>query len=537
METDKASFSAQSGLVLAALRHHALLIAVCALGGLVLAGLFTVVRPATYVASASVLVNPAQGNAFAPQQEGDSLVSLETEAQVAQSDAVTTLALDRLPDGVTRGALQDGLSVVIPPNTQVLQLFVRAPGAPAAQRRAQAYATAYLDFRREQARRTLNQQLAAIEQQISRANDQLQAADAAAAKAATSDELAFQQDLMQALHDELVELRASRVTQVQDSLAQPGRVISPAQQPSHPAGLPPAVVLLVGAMAGLLLGLVIALVRETRGDMVYEAADIERAGVPVVAALRGRYRPYSDQSTTDDMIRHLRAHLMATVSTPAVVAVGTCSHRMDEPGIAARLSTFLCRAGVRVVLVDAAPGDLDPTGTVPSMHVPGLAEMLLDERLRRRDLLVAENSRLSVLPRGPRFDEALDRFVPGVLEDALGPLRERADMVVLRVPSLLDAPGVATLSVAQHVLLVVTPGVSTRAEIAAAVAAVRDAGGDLLGAVVSPSVPLWSRWRLLGRRAGQRGARRAGGHALARPSQGKSAVLRGGGSASPDWPT
>jgi uncharacterized protein involved in exopolysaccharide biosynthesis/Mrp family chromosome partitioning ATPase len=545
MENDRASFSAQSGLVLAAVRHHALLIAACALGGLILAGLFTVVRPATYVASASVLVNPAQGNPFAPQSEGDSLVSLETEAQVVQSDAVTTLALNRLPDGVTRGALQGGLSVVIPPNTQVLQISSSAPGAPAARRRAQAYATAYLDFRRQQARRTLDEQLASIQQQINRANDQLQAAGAAAAQADTSEELAFQQDLAQALHDELVELRASRLTQVQDSLTQPGRVISPAQQPLRPAGLPVALLLLVGAVAGLLLGLVLALVRETRGDTVYELADIERAGLPVVAALRRRYRPYSDQSPTDDMIRHLRAHVMTTVPTPAVLAVATCSPRLDEPGIAARLSTFLGRAGVRVVLVDAAPGDLDPTGTVAPGRGPGLAEMLLDERVRSRDLLVAESSRLSVLPRGPRFEEALDRFVPGTLEDALGKLSEGADVVVLRVPSLLEAPGVATLSVARQVLLVVTPGLSTRAEIETAVGSVRDAGCDLLGAVVSASVPWWSHWRLLGRRAEHGGARRAGGHAMARSSQGKSSQGKSsqgnsavvpGGSATPPWP-
>ncbi len=533
MENDKASFSAQSGLVLAAVRHHALLIAVCALGGLVLAGLVTVARPATYVATASVLVNPAQGNPFAPQQEGDSLISLETEAQVVQSDAVTALALKQLPDGVTSGALQDGLTVVIPPNTQVLQISARAPGALAAQRRAQAYATAYLDFRRQQALRTLNQQLASIEQQIARANDQLQAASAAAARAKTSDELAFQQELEQALNDELVELRASRVTQVQDSLTQPGRVISPAQQPAQPAGMPRALLLLAGVVAGLFLGLVLALVRETRSDTVYEVAEIEEAGVPVVAALRRRSRAYSDQSATDDMIRHLRAHVMATVPTPAVVAVGTCSPRLDEPGIAARLSTFLGRAGVKVVLVDAAPGNLDPTGTVAPGHGPGLAEMLLDERLRRQDLLVAENSRLSVLPRGPRFEEAVDRFVPASLEDTLGRLSSRADFVVLRVPSLLQAQGEATLAVAEQVLLVLTPGVTTRTEIETALARIHEAGCDLLGAVVNAPAPWWSR-RRLGRPAGSRVTRRpAGGHVMARPSQG-NAVL---GGESPPWPT
>ena len=534
MEQDTAAGTVHSGLVLGAVRHHVVLILACALGGLLLAGAFTFVRPEAYVATASVLVNPAEGNPFGPEQEGEDLVSLETEAEVVESDAVTTLALARLPDGVSRSALQDGVRVTIPPNTQVLQISSRAPTAASAQLRAQAYATAYLDFRREQARRTVAAQLAAIEQQIAQATEDLQAANEAAAAAETSEELAFQQELAQALNDELVDLRAGRLLELQGSLTQPGRVISPAQLPSRPAGLGTTVVLFAGLLAGLLLGMAMALLRERRSDKVYDVADVESAGVPVVAAMPRRYRRYSDQDTPDDVIRHLRAHVMSSVSTPAVIAVATCSWGLAEPGIAARLSIFLHRAWARVILVDAAPGHLDPTGTLPRLRTPGLTELLLDEHADKPDLLVPVSSRLSVLPRGAHLEDALDRFLPHALENALGPLSQTADFVVLRVPSLAEAPGEAMLAVARHVVLVVVPGVSTRTDIAAALSTVTAAGAQMLGAVVSAPAPRWSR-RRIGRR---RAARRIGGPVVSpRPQRplphSRGATLRGGSASRP----
>lgn len=529
MEQDNAPANAHSGLLLAAARHHVLLIVACALGGLVLGGAFTVVRPAAYVATASVLINPVEGNPFSPEQDSsstDQLVSLETEAEVVQSDAVTTLALARLPDGVSRGTLQDSVQVSIPPNTQVLAISARGPTAAVAQRRAQAYASAYLGFRQQQARATVDAQVASIEQQIARATQELNAANQAAASADTSDEAAFQQDLAQALNDELVDLRAGRLVELQGSLTHPGRVISPAEAPARPAGLPRTALLLAGVLAGLFLGLALALVREVRSDTVYDVSDVERAGVPVVAALPRRYRPYSDQYTPDDLMRHVRAHVIASVSTPAVVAVGTCSRRVAEPGIAARLSIFLCRAWSRVVLVDACPGVLDPTGTLPRMRGAGLSEMLLEDHARNPGLLVPVHSRLSLLPRGARYEEAVDRFLPRPLEDALGSLTQRADFVVLRVPSLIEAPGVATLSVVQHVLLVVIPGVSTLTDIETAVGNVRVAGVELLGAVLSPPAP-WRPLRRRARRKARRAGRRAGGRVPAPLPQEGSLAFRG----------
>jgi Mrp family chromosome partitioning ATPase len=143
------------------------------------------------------------------------------------------------------------------------------------------------------------------------------------------------------------------------------------------------------------------------------------------------------------------------------------------------------------------------------------------------------SSRLSVLPRGAHLEDALDRFLPHALKDALGPLSRKADFVILRVPSLAEAPGEAMLAVARHVVLVVVPGVSTRTDIAAALSIVTAAGAQMLGAVVSAPAPRWSR-RRIGRR---RAARRIGGPVVSpgtqRPLPQSRATVRGGSASRP----
>jgi succinoglycan biosynthesis transport protein ExoP len=493
MALDGNQEAARRALALHAMRRHVLLIITFVVGGVLAAAGLMQVRPPTYVSTASVLVNPVEGNAFSPTQEGDSLISLETEAEVVTSDAVTTLVLSRLPAGTPRTTLQDAVRVDIPTNTQILQISSAARTPELARQRAQAYASAYLDFRSRQAAQAAASQQAAIERQIRKARRDLRSATAAAADSTSDEEVVVERRLVRALTDELVELRASRV-ELQGSLAPAGRIISPAQTPSQPAGPDRRLVLAAGLAAGLLLGFMLALLREHRADKIYGAADVERLGVPVVATLRRRHRRPSDRRMAEDQVRHLRALVVAASPVPALLAVSPCARGVAEPGIAARLSISLGKSGASVVLVDAAEGHVDaagsdPTGTLGPMPAAGLSEVLLGDRHDPRDLLVTVNPHVQVLPRGLRYEEALDRFLPEPLNAVLRPLASHADFVVLRSPSIPEAAGRAGLATVGHVLLVVVTHATTRADVESAVAATRSAGAHLLGAVVSPPAP------------------------------------------------
>lgn len=518
----------RSRLVLNAARYHALVIVAFAAVGVVLAVLFLQVRPATYVATASVLVNPVQGNAFAPDQSGDDLVTLETEAEVVESDAVTTLAMARLPGVRDRQAVRNGVSVVVPTNTQVLEVSSAARGPEQARRQANAYAASYLQFRSQQAARSAATREAAIEEQIAQVTDDLRTATTAAGGAQSSDEQAFQEQVVSALNGELADLRAARVD-LQAVTAPVGRVISPAQAPERPAGPDHRLVLAAGLLAGLLAGFGVAVLREYRVGAVRGRADVEALGVPVVATLRRRgLLDLPEPEDVADQVRHLRALVVAGAPAPTVLAISACARGVLEPGITARLGLALWRSGHRVVLVDAARGGLDPyesdpSGAVGHARSPGLSEWLLEDRHPVEGYLVPVGEGMRLLPRGARYDEALDRFEPPRLTRLLTELGARADFVVLRCPPVPEAAGRAALAAVRHVLLVVVPGATTSDDVEAAVAAARAAGARVLGAVVSAPAP---------RRA--RTARRARkGRAPLPLAQGGDAALRGGPTSHP----
>src|SRR4051812_13645858 len=79
-------------------------------------------QPATYTATATVLVQPAAGNPYAPGDRGQNLANLGTEAQLVSSDAVAQLAKTSLRSNASIAALVEQLSVNNPPNSQVIEV-------------------------------------------------------------------------------------------------------------------------------------------------------------------------------------------------------------------------------------------------------------------------------------------------------------------------------------------------------------------------------------------------------------------------------
>jgi polysaccharide biosynthesis transport protein len=266
--------SGGSGRVRRTRRQHLVLIVVLGLAGMVAGAGLTVGRPATYQATASVLVDPLVGNPFAPGDEEDPLPSLETEAEVLRSDEVTRLALSRLPKRLSRSALQDHVAVSVPENTRILEVTFTATSRVLAREGAQAYATAYLDRRRRRAREATTGPLAGVEEQTRAVLAALRTAGAAAPPG-SAEERASTGWLTEALNDELVRLRASGVG-LEHTLLPPGRVLAAAETPpplgtAERAGFP-----LAGLAGGLLVGLVLALGRARRGrreDGVADATD------------------------------------------------------------------------------------------------------------------------------------------------------------------------------------------------------------------------------------------------------------------------
>ena len=135
----------------AALRRRARLWITTAVIGLLLGAAFSVLKPAPFQASTSVLLTHPLGD--------DPVEAMQTDVALADSRAVAGLVVHRL--GLTENATSFlGSYTVVPLTDRILQITVKAPTSDDAVRRAESVAFQFLAFRAGQLR-TQQEQVAA----------------------------------------------------------------------------------------------------------------------------------------------------------------------------------------------------------------------------------------------------------------------------------------------------------------------------------------------------------------------------------------
>ena len=484
MSSDTAP-TASRPLLLRAVRHHVLVVVWCLANGLLIGWLLAAAQPASYSSTAHVLVNPTVGNPFAPAPASvrqDELTSLETEAQVARSaEVLSEVAADNPP--LTLRELQRGADVTLPPNTQVLEMTYTADAKEAAQRIADAWSVAYLANRDRRAGDVNAERIARVESQTQGVVDDLRAATAAAQRGTEAERL-FQTELAGALRNELVSLRAQR-SYLENSEAPAGSVISQASPAASTAGLTPMLMMLGGALAGLVLGCLIAMALERFAGVVRSAPEVEEAGLPVIAAVpaRGwgaRLRRTSPTAAVETTIRRLRAKILDLDPSPQIIAVAPAGTGAPDPVAAETVAQSFAKAGHRVVLVRA---DGPPSSGGLEVERRGLAEALLHERLDVHEMLQPSvEPLLCLLPWGlnPQTSELL---VADRLRSVLRPLVEAGHLIVLQAPGVDSAEGEAVVGAADLGLVVVTTG-RTRARDVVQLASHRTSTSTALAAFV-----------------------------------------------------
>jgi len=226
-------------------------------------------------AEASVLVTPLPGAAFA-DRNGNALVDLGTEAQLALSDAV----LERVaaPRGQDPVALRQRLSVRLVPNAEVVVVHARDGAGERAASLVERVAQATLDERKQRAADTLATRSDLLGARISRTELDVE-------RAARAEDL----DATEVLSGRLVKLREDLKTLASGAQA-PGSVLGtarvvPAAATAVKIGLP-VLGLLAGAASGWLLSLWLRARRRRR------PAD----PLPVVPAVRDQQEAHAGTS-------------------------------------------------------------------------------------------------------------------------------------------------------------------------------------------------------------------------------------------------
>ncbi|WP_182523405.1 Wzz/FepE/Etk N-terminal domain-containing protein [Nocardioides dongkuii] len=447
----------------AAQRHILVVTLLVVLGGLG-GWLYAASLPTTWTSTARVLVNPVAGNPFVPSPTAvrqDEQISLETEAQVARSAEVLGVVAASDPS-LTLQALERRVQVVVPPNTQVLEVTFTSGSAAEAQLVADAVAEAYLQNRTRRADEVTSSRVEEVSTQTMTVLTDLRAA-AGAAQQGTTAERRFQSELATALRNQLVSLRAQR-TALETQEASAGSVIGPAGPAQRPANLLAAGAPVGGALLGLVLGCLLAVLLERFRGVVRSPDEVEELGVPVLCAAPPRSRrpgvlARDDKDETERSVRRLRGALLALDPRPDAVAVVPAGPHDPGAPVAEALAESLALAGHRVVLVrpraEQAAGDL--------VVQDGLAQLLLHERLNVLELLQpTAEPLLCVLPAGKQTHRSRELLTADRLRAVVTALAEAGNLVVVDCPEPGTPEGQAVLAATDLGLVVVSVGRTRR---------------------------------------------------------------------------
>ena len=396
-------------------------------------------QPHTYKAQAEVAVYPtssAGGIALQPFVMG-------TEKGIASSGALLSIVSQSMQ--IPESRLQHGLSVVVPVDTDLLQISFSDPNPLVAQNVAEAVAETYVTY--------------------------------GTAKGLPT---------------------ASRTASGAASPAVQAAVITDAALPTAPVS--PTRLLILGAalILGLALGVGVALIRDQLDDGLRGALDLQaQANTPVLAqipAVRAKSRSIADGlviirnpgSPVAEAYRNLRTRVLQVAGWRRTnLLLVTSPGAEDKSTVAANLAAALALSGRRVILVCADLRGGHAHALFGLANRPGLTKLANGEATYAEVVRLTDVSRLEVLPGGPAPLDPASVLQSSAFTTLLAQLRTEADFVVIDAPPVLATADTAALAeLGAMIVLVADARVSTRADVRAAALELRHVGDDLIGSVL-----------------------------------------------------
>ncbi len=494
----------------AVLRRHWWIVALCCLLG---AGAGAVLAPlgaTTYTATAIVLapegVDPADE------------VDVGTQSALVTSDRVVQSVIADLGLSLTPRDLEDALAVEVVPDTTTLSIAVTLAERSLVANVANAVAETYLATQEELLRRQQTATRDELEQQLAGINEELLAAREDAAGQTGAELIGAQQKIgriqqrQRAVNSDLsdVEAAAEAAGQTPQSQIPLQRAVTPKSQ-----AVAPARGVLLGLPVGFIVGLALAYWRFRRDDAVRGDAQLTRliGGAPVLGRIptdpRAKKQPLLGRAGADPMVTEgyrslagnvrLWADRTVTTGASAVEATGARGTRRatvvavtsPDPGagkttVACNLALGAAATGLTVLLVDA---DLHRPRVAALFGVAADAHGLSDVLRHQADAattVVEVNDTLGVLPAGTTVDDPFSTLVSSRTSEVWEALRGEADLVIVdTAPLLYASESVGTAARCDQVLLVVEPGRTKAADVAASLERLQIAGTGVAGAVLN----------------------------------------------------
>jgi capsular polysaccharide biosynthesis protein len=480
------------GFITAALRRSAWLWCTTAIVGLLLGLGLYVIRPPAYQASTTILLVPS-----ADEQSGDLIL---TDIAMAQSRLVAGRAVEKL--GLRQSVSSFlGSYTVTQITDRVLLITADAPSSIEAKARAQALATEFLQFRAQQAQAQEQIMLAALQQQItgaqqnirsiSRQISQLAAQPISPSQQTKLSQLQAQRNqavgqlptLEQTVRSNQLSTRVSATQMVKGS-----RVLDTAAPIPHSHYKRAAIYAAVGLLMGLFLGLGIIIVRALVSDRLRRRDDVAYAlGTSVklsVGTLQvSRWRPGLRRLTGAQdrdrrrIVTYLRGALPRSAGRTATLAIVAVDNARTVAPSVVSLAMSYAQEGKQVVVADLAAGA--PAARLLGADKPGIRPVRADGV----HLVIAVPGRENIAPAGP-VPQTSPQAGNREANEALVAAFDAADLM-LTLTTLDPSLGGGHLATwATDAVVVVTAGRSSATKIHAVGEMIRLAGTRQVSAVL-----------------------------------------------------
>lgn len=427
--------------------------------------------------SSETLFDPNSGVRTDPNRE------VQNEIRILTSQPVRAMVRAELGSAPKVSATPDGL-------TDVIKVTAKDVDPQRAAVLANSYSNSYIEYRRKQA---VDDVLAASQQIQTKITD-LQKQIDSAASGAPRDSLVQAQALFKQKLDQL---------QVDGALKRGGaQMVTPADVPTNPVSPQPMRSGLLALVAGLLVGLGVAFVKEFLDDSVKTKDEFERVApgvpvlglIPVISAWRGTEEAYlvsldDPTSPAAEAYRTLRTSIqfMALERPMRTLQITSANAQEGKTTTLANLAVALARSGSTVAIVCC---DLRR----PRVHEffglkndVGFTSVLLGKvGLAGAMQEVPDQARLSLLASGPLPPNPSELLSSRRTVEVLGSLQAEYDIVLIDAPPILPVTDALVLSGrVDATLLVAVAGATTRKEAARAVELLKQVDAPLVGAVLN----------------------------------------------------
>ena len=444
------------------------------------------VQTPVYEAKATIVLQQTAGElVLDPSQLGsaENERTVNTELEVLRSQTVvdaTETAVGR-PVDVSAGVL--GMS-------DVLEVRARSTDPDQATLDANAYALAYVDFRREQAIDELDIAIEVVADRIDDIDGRILALPEEAF--AERSGLESQRELYTQRLDQL---------QLAAGLASGPTVLTLADRPSSPLTPQPVRNGALAFVIGLVLGVALAFLREYLDDSIKTKEDLERAAdvtvvglIPTITSWKDRSKPHlvsgvAPDSPAAEAYRTLRTSVQFLSLDHPIQTLQVTSVNPEESKTTtvANLAVAMARTGTRIIIVGSdlrRPRIHEFFGATNDV---GLTSVILgDSTLSDAVQSVSNQPNLALLASGPLPPNPSELLGSKRMRETLRAVQEHCDLVLLDSPPVLPVADAMVLSgLVDATLLVARAGMTTRSGAHRAVELLHQVGAPLVGTVLS----------------------------------------------------